>query len=515
MKPTCAFTVFFVLAITARVLAQAPLFSWPEGKKAAISLTFDDARLSNVDVGLDLFAKSGTRVTYYVNPGAMEPRLEKWQKAVKAGHEIGNHTVVHPCSENFDWARSKGLETYNLASMRRELLAANDAIQDMLGVTPVSFAYSCGQTYVGRGTQTQSYVPLVAELFSSGRGWLDEAPNDPLYADFAQLMGVESDGKSFEQIKPMVDAAVKNGKWLVLAGHEIGGEAFQTTRVTMLEQVISYVNQPNSGIWLAPVGEISAYVKNARQQIYQNLRDHLTFYASFDEKVDADVARGDQQPYFGQNKGLPEGVIWKKEGGRRGGALHFTRKASPPLYYSGFKNAPYAEGTSQQGTISLWMSLDPELDLEPGYVDPIQVTDVTYNDAALWVDFSDKNPRLFRMGVFGDLQSWNPQNIDPDKNPKFNERLVVAKDRGFGRGIWTHVVIVYKNLNSPQGTAQFYVDGKLQGERIIPEAFTWTWEKAKIFLGLNYIGWMDEVALFDRALTVEEVNILYRMEHKL
>lgn len=498
------------------LLAQntTPLFSWPAGKKAALSLTFDDARLSNVDVGLNLFKKFGARVTYYVTPSAMTPRLTKWKQAVQDGHEIGNHTLIHPCSENFDWARSKGLETYNLASMRRELVAANDTIHSMLGITPVSFAYSCGQTYVGRGTQTRSYVPLVAELFQSGRGWLDEAPNDPLFADFAQLMGTESDGKDFEQIKALVDDAVQRGKWLLLAGHEINEGGFQTTRVAMLEKLLAYVQRPGSGIWLAPVGEITQYIQSAREKVYQSLRDHRTLQASFDEQATAEVARGDHNLYHGPSAGLPEGVTWVHEGGRRGGALKFNKKTKNSVFFSGFKNAPYT-ASSVQGTISLWMSLDPDQDLEPGYVDPIQVTDVTYNDAALWVDFSDKNPRAFRMGVFGDLTSWNPQKIDPDNNPAFNDRLVVAKDRGFGHGIWTHVVIVYKNLNTPQGLAQFYVDGKLQGDRPIPEAFTWSWEKAKIFLGINYLGLMDEVTLFDKALSAEEVNVLYRLEHKL
>ena len=36
------------------------------------------------------------------------------------------------------------------------------------------------------------------------------------------LQGMEMDGKDFEaDIKPLVDAAIDNGSWLLLAGHEI------------------------------------------------------------------------------------------------------------------------------------------------------------------------------------------------------------------------------------------------------------------------------------------------------
>ena len=86
----------------------------------------------------------------------------------------------------------------------------------VLGVNPVSFAYPCGQTFIGRGINVQSYVPLIASMFESGRGWLNEAPNDPLFCDLAQLNGTELDGKSFEQVLKLIETAKANGHWLSL-----------------------------------------------------------------------------------------------------------------------------------------------------------------------------------------------------------------------------------------------------------------------------------------------------------
>ena len=236
-------------------------FQWPEGKRAAVSLSFDDARLSNVDVGLELFRKLDTKVTFYVVPEAMKDRLDGWKEIVKEGHEIGNHTLVHPCSGNFAWSRDRALEDYTLDSMKEELVKANQQIQDLLGVTPVSFAYTCGQSYVGRGNATRSYAPLVNELFESGRGFRNESSNDPTFVDLAQVQGIECDGMDFkEDVSPILDAALENGSWVVLAGHEIGEGGRQTTKVKMLEQLVEYVKQSNSGIWLAPVGTIANYI---------------------------------------------------------------------------------------------------------------------------------------------------------------------------------------------------------------------------------------------------------------
>lgn len=241
-----------------------PRFYWPNGARAAVSLSFDDARASQVETGLAVLAVHGAKVTFYVVPSAVEPKLTGWKEAVAAGHEIGNHSLTHPCSGNFPWARQKALEGMTLDGMRRELGDANARVKDLLGVTPETFAYPCGQSFVGRGRGTTSYVPLVAELFLAGRGWLDESPNDPAFGDLAQVMAIEMDGKDFAQIRPVLEQARESGSWVVLAGHEIGGDARQTTRVSMLEALLPYARDPANGLWLAPVGTVAKYIRKAK-----------------------------------------------------------------------------------------------------------------------------------------------------------------------------------------------------------------------------------------------------------
>jgi hypothetical protein len=244
---------------------SAPAFKWPDGKQAALSLTFDDARASQVEGGAALLDRYGVKATFYVVPPTVERRLEGWKKVAASGHEIANHSLNHRCSGNFPFSRSKALEDYTLDEMRRELVQANADIVKLLGVPPPeSFAYPCGQTFVGRGVNTQSYVPIAASLFVTARGWLDEAPNDPAYVDFAQITGMESDGKDFEDILPIVEAAKKTGFWVVLAGHEMGASGRQVTRLAMLEKLSAYATNPANGIWIAPVGTVARYIRAQR-----------------------------------------------------------------------------------------------------------------------------------------------------------------------------------------------------------------------------------------------------------
>lgn len=255
------------LHVAGFALAQSnsPAFAWPEGKQLAVSLTFDDARPSQVDAGTALLDQYGVKATFYVVPATVEKRLAGWKQAAASGHEIGNHSLNHACTGNFTWSRHKALEDYTLKKMRRELVEANLRIEQLLGVKSRSFAYPCGQTFVGRGKDTRSYIPVVADLFASGRGWLDEGPNDPGFCDMAQLTGMEMDGKDFDQILPLLQEAKKTGKWVVLAGHEMGESGSQTTRLSMLRQLIAYAQDPANGIWLAPVGTVAEYVQHQQK----------------------------------------------------------------------------------------------------------------------------------------------------------------------------------------------------------------------------------------------------------
>jgi Predicted xylanase/chitin deacetylase len=230
------------LILTGCLGAQAR-FQWPEGRRVAVSFSFDDARESQVKAGLPLFAKHKTRVTFYVSPGALEKRLDLWRQAVREGHEIGNHSASHPCTGNFPWSQNNALEDYTLARMEEDMAAASRDIERLLGVRPLTFAYPCGAKFVGRGAAAQSSVPLVARLFLAGRGFRDEWPNDPEFFDFAQVLGIDSDGLSFAEMRAWVERAAPQRGWVVFAGHDIGPPGRQTTPAAALEQFLAWAAQ--------------------------------------------------------------------------------------------------------------------------------------------------------------------------------------------------------------------------------------------------------------------------------
>ena len=267
--PRRPFGLSVLLLLLGSALSFVPLqgqqsFKWPPGKRAAISLSFDDARLSQIDHGLALLEKYGIKATFFVSPATVKERLPGWKKAVALGHEIGNHSMTHPCTANYEFSAQNALEDYTLARMAKQLDDANAEVERLLGVKPVTFAYPCGQKFVGRGLEVKSYVPLVAARFLVGRGYLDEAATDPDRCDLAQAMGVGFDALTSKQIMDLVADAAKSGRWLIFVGHEIGKPAEQTTNIVALEDLLKYAKDPANGIWIDTVEAIGKYVQNQR-----------------------------------------------------------------------------------------------------------------------------------------------------------------------------------------------------------------------------------------------------------
>ncbi len=94
--PQLLILVFIVLlSDVTNAQSDSAVFAWPEGKHAAVSLSFDDARESQVISGTPLLDQYGVKATFYVVPSTMEKQLDGWKKAVTNGHEIGiTHSLI-------------------------------------------------------------------------------------------------------------------------------------------------------------------------------------------------------------------------------------------------------------------------------------------------------------------------------------------------------------------------------------------------------------------------------------
>jgi hypothetical protein len=276
---------------------------------------------------------------------------------------------------------------------------------------------------------------------------------------------------------------------------------------------------------LAALASLGAALGAAQaQEERQALRDALHFHAAFDGSADAKVAAGDGRVFTAESlerKQLVPGITRSdvtiaKGAGKYGDCLRFAGKAKPVICYSG--EALHYQTQDWSGSVSMWLRLNPDKDLEPGYCDPLQITQFAWNNGAFFVDFDKDLPRDFRLGAFSDLKFWNPKNVAWEVLPPAERPMVTVKKPPFSRDSWTHVLFTFSGINNAEdrpGRATLYLNGEAQGTLEQPMRFTWDIKHAAIMLGIEYIGDIDDLMIFRRALNPAEVKFLFASPESL
>ena len=256
--------------------------------------------------------------------------------------------------------------------------------------------------------------------------------------------------------------------------------------------------------------------------VARSAQEAMVFHAPFDGTPDARKGGGDLRIQFGDSweaprntrPGLPPGNVVRIDPGAgvRGDALRFDKKIPQLVGFRVPGNFP-VPAEDAQGTVSFWLRVTPDEDIEPGYADVIQVTSKGWDDAAFFVEFTkDEKPREMRLGIYADKKVWNPEGRDWGKMSLAEKPLARVERPGFRRDRWSHVAFTWEHFNTgrPDGLARLYVDGRETGQ-IGPRTQTFTWDKdhAVIMLGLAYTGWMDDLRVYKRALTPNEVRALH------
>ena len=226
----------------------------------ALSLTFDDARVTQLETGIPILDEFEISSTFYLSPNFAEPRLAEWKKAASDGHEMGNHTMSHPCSGGYEFARQNALEVYDLERMATDIDDASRWITDHFGNPPCSFAYPCGQTFVGRGSSNRSYIPLVAERFLSGRCFNHPTPVYPWQVDLAQTWSHDVDRLSPKAVIGVLEDGLNKGLWVVLTSHDIAPDHSQGIAPDSLRAIGHWVRDKGSAVWADTVGSVAAHI---------------------------------------------------------------------------------------------------------------------------------------------------------------------------------------------------------------------------------------------------------------
>lgn len=228
---------------------------WPDGCRGAVSLTFDDGMTSQLKIAVPMLNDHGLQGTFYVNPRGddWQERLAPWRDAARAGHEIGNHTMAHPCTRAFrDTAEPSGLEALSLEELEVDVVEAERRLRVAIPEQPErSFCYPCYQDFVGEGTERRSYVPVIARHFIAARA-KGEVANHPASCTLHHLSSWPAERFWGPTLVGLAERAASQGRWTILTFHGIN-QGHLTVSEVDFKELCEHLHRHRERIWTAPV----------------------------------------------------------------------------------------------------------------------------------------------------------------------------------------------------------------------------------------------------------------------
>ena len=113
---------------------------------------------------------------------------------------------------------------------------------------------------------------------------------------------------------------------------------------------------------------------------------------------------------------------------------------------------------------------------------------------------------------FADRDVWDPGAREWEAVPVSERPMVEITGPRFSGDRWTHIAWTWSHFNTEgnDGTLACYIDGQPVGPCRPPPDLHLGPREVTIALGVEFRGLMDELAIFDRALTPAEIQTLRR-----
>ena len=215
MKSTVkGFMVLLSLAVFAgNSFAAHRIATWPDNRKGAVSLGFDDGCPSHLSVAVPSLNARGFKGSFFLITGDGSnpnyPDWDAWRAVAAQGHEIASHTMTHA-----------DLTAISLAAAQAEMSGARAIINAQIpGQNGVTFVYPYGYS----NASVESYAESIY-IGSKDVSWGTTCGLNIEPFDFGNLTGCNYDD-GHADVYAGANAAEAQGKWVDVSTHSVNGRA--------------------------------------------------------------------------------------------------------------------------------------------------------------------------------------------------------------------------------------------------------------------------------------------------
>jgi peptidoglycan-N-acetylglucosamine deacetylase len=242
-------------------------FKWPNGAKAAFCLTYDDALPSHISTVVPLLKRYHFKATFYpiLTSSSIKLEMEKWKSLVKDGHELGNHTVYHPCRKSeYKWVKDYlDLDKYTTEQILAEIEVANTFLQALDGKKTRTFAYPCTDMLAGG----LSFKDSVAHYATAARGGSYAPPEamNPLDIDIYNVPAWGPNNNSSKDLIAYIKTILERGTLGAFIFHGVGEQPMIVSKEDH-ETMLKFLDAHRNEIWVTTFQEATDYLISYRQR---------------------------------------------------------------------------------------------------------------------------------------------------------------------------------------------------------------------------------------------------------
>lgn len=262
---------FAFVSISIKADAQGMSSSLPtswNGKSCAVALTYDDAidvDLDNVLPALDSLGLKGTFYLIGASP-VVNKRMEAWRKAAAEGHELGNHSLFHPCDGSLPGrgfvTPETDLSKYSVYREVSEIRITNVLLKAIDGKDKRTFAYPCGDRKIG---DVYFYDQLKNDFVGARGVW--SGMQTAAQVDLSNIQCYGINGQSAEYMIGLVKQAMASHTLLVFLFHGVGGGHNINVGLSDHSALLHFLKDHQQDIWIAPMVDVAEYIKNVQGNV--------------------------------------------------------------------------------------------------------------------------------------------------------------------------------------------------------------------------------------------------------
>ena len=256
--------IFLIIATFLSLIGSSQSGRPWHGKKCAVVVTYDDAINQHLDNAIPVLDSLGLKATFYLTAfsTSMQTRLNEWKKLAVTGHELGNHTLFHPCigGTGREWvSKEYDLNNYSVKRMVDETRMTNLFLHALDGKTKRTFAFTCGDMKIGDSL----FINAMKNDFVAARAVRNEM-HKINEIDLYNLDCYMVNNHSFDQMKDWVDKALQSNSLLVILFHGVGGGNALNVSLPAHRELLQYLKKNEKDIWIAPMIEVAEFIKDTK-----------------------------------------------------------------------------------------------------------------------------------------------------------------------------------------------------------------------------------------------------------